>query len=65
MLAVRDIYHREWNDIINGLKSCDLWWVVVGSTLLLNLGHGPWANARWYQQWLEGAQDLMEHEEAG
>ena len=39
---IRDIYHREWNDMCLALKACSLWSVVVMSTVVFNLHHGPW-----------------------
>ena len=58
MVAVPDIYHREWNDVSLGIKRSGLWWAVVASTLVLDLGFGPWAGRAWFAQWLEGAEEL-------
>ena len=50
---------RAW-----GVKRSGFWWVVVASTLLLNLGHGPWQGCAWFSKWLEAGEDLLQVEGA-
>eukprot|EP00974_Lingulodinium_polyedra_P009016 862223-Lingulodinium_polyedra.AAC.1 len=55
VLPLRDVFHREWNDTLNAVKGCGLYWVLVCSTLLYNLPYGPWDGAGWFDQLQEAA----------
>ena len=50
IVVMRDIYHREWNDCKLAISDSDLWWVVMLSTIVLNLPHGPWDGAAFHQK---------------
>ena len=47
-LFIRDVFHREWNDIQNAVRTCKLWPTIVMTQLVLNLGHGPWQGGAWW-----------------
>ena len=59
VLALRDIFHREWNDTKLALMASGVWWVVLLTTLAYNFVHGPWANAAWFGKLVEGCQDFV------
>eukprot|EP00974_Lingulodinium_polyedra_P051483 4953431-Lingulodinium_polyedra.AAC.1 len=61
VMGVRDIFHREWNDVIGALKQAELWWVVILTTLAYHLPYGPWDGSSWYQRMVESAADLVAH----
>ena len=45
-----DASHRCWNDVQLGIRDCNLWSIVNILTIVFNIDHGPWSDARWYQQ---------------
>ena len=45
-VPIRDLHHRYWNDVCNGLKKAGMWWVVLSTTFLVNLPFGPWEGVR-------------------
>ena len=63
--VVRDVFHREWNDIKGALADCSLWWVVLLTTLAFNLNHGPWNNEAWWQEMKEGSKEVLALEQFG
>ena len=56
---MRDIYHREWNDMCFALKSAQVWWAVILSTVAFNLPYGPWEGSAWFGQLVEGSRGLL------
>eukprot|EP00974_Lingulodinium_polyedra_P006089 576266-Lingulodinium_polyedra.AAC.1 len=62
LVPMRDIYHREWNDVKLALKKSDLWYAVLLSTLAFNLPYGPWDGAGWFSKLQDSAKALMEEE---
>eukprot|EP00974_Lingulodinium_polyedra_P030085 2897503-Lingulodinium_polyedra.AAC.1 len=50
VLAVRDIFHREWNDVCLSLKGAGVWSTVVMTSVLFNLPYGPWEGQSWWGQ---------------
>ena len=59
MIFIRDVFHREWNDVSLAVKHTGLWWVVLLSSLAFNLPFGPWDGSGWWEQRKEGARDLL------
>ena len=59
MIFIRDVFHREWNDVSLAVKHTGLWWVVLLSSLAFNLPFGPWDGSGWWEQLKEGARDLL------
>eukprot|EP00974_Lingulodinium_polyedra_P088979 8626383-Lingulodinium_polyedra.AAC.1 len=59
LLHCRDIFHREWNDAQDGIKSAGLWHVVALTSLVYNLNYGPWEGGSWFEKLRAGAQDLF------
>ena len=58
-LAIRDVFHREWNDCQGAVKGAGLWWVVIATTLIYNLGYGPWQGSAWFHRMSESASDMV------
>ena len=54
-VCMRDIYHREWNDVKLALSDSNLWWVVILTTVALNMPHGPWEGASFHDKMKEMA----------
>ena len=63
VMAVRDVFHREWNDVQLAVKATGLWHVVLLSSLAFNLPYGPWDGSKWSHLMLEAARDLCAHED--
>ena len=59
MIFIRDVFHREWNDVSLAVRHTGLWWVVLLSSLAFNLPFGPWDGSGWWEQLKEGARDLL------
>ena len=62
MLPMRDVFHREWNDVLMAVRNCGLYSVLLLTQLVYNLSHGPWAGAAWWEQLKVGAQNLQAHD---
>ena len=59
MLAIRDIYHREFNDAKLALTRASLWWVVSLTTILFNMPFGPWQTKKFWKRLQASAVDLV------
>ena len=55
MMAQRDIFHREWNDTRLAVTLSHLWDVVILTTVVFNLPHGPWDGGTWHNKMKESA----------
>ena len=53
ILILPDPSHRCWNDCRLALQDAGVWSAVHLLTICFNLDHGPWADARWYQECVE------------
>ena len=65
VIGVRDIYHREWNDVTLALRQAGLWRYVVLSSILFNLPYGPWNGGAWFGKLCESARDLAARDGTG
>jgi len=59
MLAARDPYHREWNDIKLGTSRAKMWHVVLLMTVVFNLPFGPWDGATWFSKIKTMAEEMV------
>ena len=55
MVLFKDLNHRLWNDTWNAVKHSGLKALMTVAIVVLNSDHGPWHDARWFQQGVEGA----------
>ena len=62
VVLLRDLFHREWNDIKDAIKSSGLWYVVLLSNIVFNLCYGPWEGSAWYEKLVAGATELFAKE---
>jgi hypothetical protein len=53
-----DISHGCWNDAKLTLKHLGLWLFVQLVTLVINMVHGPWEEAKWYQKLKDAADEV-------
>ena len=60
VIGMRDIFHREGNDVLLALKSSGLWYVILITTVVFNLPCGPWDGAGWWHKLIESARDFVE-----
>lgn len=51
---LRDPYHRSWNDWKLAVDHSGWKAVKLQGCLIMNLRHGPWLSASWFQQLVEG-----------
>ena len=63
--VIHDPFHRCWNDLCNGLKDTQLWWVVHLSTMVYNVMYGPWEGSKWFSVLRLGASDFFQAADAG
>eukprot|EP00974_Lingulodinium_polyedra_P042297 4059141-Lingulodinium_polyedra.AAC.1 len=64
-LGIHDIFHREWNDCTLALKSCDLWYVILLTSMVMNLPYGPWDGSSWFSKMQEAAFALQSKTKPG
>ena len=55
ILVLPDPSHRVWNDCQLALKAAKLWGLTMVMSKVFSLDHGPWADAKWYEQSKEAA----------
>ena len=41
IIAMHGTFHSEWNDVMLALSDDNLWWVILMSTMVYNMPHGP------------------------
>ena len=58
-IAMRDLFHREWNDVRLALGDANSWWVVLLATIVYNVPHGPWQTKAWWQNIVGMAKDYL------
>ena len=58
IVPVRDVFHREWNDARLALSGSQLWWVVLITTIVVNLPFGPWEGGTWWERMVSQAADM-------
>ena len=42
LVTLRDIIHRDRNDVMNAIKATDLWYAVLFASVVYNVNYGPW-----------------------
>jgi len=55
IMVLPDPSHRVWNDCQLALKAAKLWGLTMVMSKVFSLDHGPWADAKWYEQSKEAA----------
>ena len=61
MVGLRDVFHREWNDIKLGLQQAGVWWCVLLTSIVYNMAYGPWEGQAWFAKLQEGAREYWSH----
>ena len=61
MLVFFDPFHREHNDVSNGIKAAGAWSVVLLTGMIHNLCYGPWDGCKWYANILRGLDEYLSH----
>ena len=56
--AMRDPYHRRWNDMLATIMRSCFFSVYYHTTLIMNNRFGPWENCAWWRQLQELSADL-------
>lgn len=62
MVLIRDIYHREWNDVKNSLMESRLWWVSLLTRIPFNMSFGPWNGSKWWRVAQAGGKEVVAKE---
>eukprot|EP00974_Lingulodinium_polyedra_P024209 2345491-Lingulodinium_polyedra.AAC.1 len=62
---MRDIFHREWNDVRLSIKDCNLWHIVILSAVAFNLPYGPWDGSTWFGKLQISAEEHVQLSAAG
>ena len=57
---MRDIFHRQWNDIKNAVSAAGLWALVLLMTIVFNMPFGVWDSGSWFGKIKEMAAHLGE-----
>ena len=55
VLVLRDVSHRLFNDVKLACQDSHLWGSLLVLIICFNSDHGPWRDARWYQEGKTGA----------
>eukprot|EP00974_Lingulodinium_polyedra_P108104 10464124-Lingulodinium_polyedra.AAC.1 len=50
ILHLKDIYHREWNDVQGAIRASGLWYAILLTSVTFNLCFGPWEGAAWMEK---------------
>ena len=56
-MATYDPFHREWNDARLAVSDEGLWWVILMSTIVYNMPHGPWESCAFWSKIVDMATD--------
>ena len=56
-MATYDPFHREWNDARLAVSDEGLWWVILMSTIVYNMPHGPWESCAFWSNIVDMATD--------
>ena len=59
VLLLNDFSHKVWNDVELSLHHSDLWKSCLLGIVMLNADHGPWGNAKWYEEAQSGVQEYL------
>lgn len=59
VMVMKDPSHRIWRDVWLGLTGAQLKPMMVLCTIVLNMDHGPWGDARWFQSSKEAAEQFL------
>jgi hypothetical protein len=54
-----DPSHGVWNDVKLALKECGLWGHTLLMSIVLSMAYGPWCDARWFQEVIEGMDEYI------
>ena len=61
IVSIRDIFHREWNDMKLVLSDAHMWHIVVMLVVVYNMPHGPWDSGAWFNKLRDTAQTIAEN----
>ena len=64
IVPIRDPFHREWNDCRLALSRSELWWVVLITSVVVNLPFGPWDGSSWWGRMIGMAADQAQRSHA-
>ena len=59
LLLIGDFSHRVWNDVELALHHSALWRICLLAIVMLNADHGPWGNAKWWEEAQSGVQEYL------
>ena len=59
IVFIRDIFHREWNDVRLALGDSNAWWIVLLTTVVYNLPYGPWDSQAWWGKMQDASTDYQ------
>ena len=59
MLPMWDPFHRAWRDWQLAVQGAGLWPVVLETTVVMNLPHGPWLNTSFFHRIQESMVQYM------
>ena len=59
LVFVMDPFHREHNDVLDGVKAAGAWSCVLLSGMTHNINYGPWEGHAWFHKLLEGLQHYL------
>eukprot|EP00971_Amphidinium_carterae_P293827 5833422-Amphidinium_carterae.1 len=59
VVVLPDMSHRVWNDLQLSLQDSALYAWCLCTLVLMNLDHGPWSGAKWWEQLKQGAVEYI------
>ena len=59
LILVFDMSHRIWNDLQLAIQDMGWWYSALLLVGVLNVDHGPWTTARWWEEIKDGAAEYL------
>ena len=59
IVVIRDVFHREWNDVRLALSGSGVWWAVLLTIVAWNMPFGPFASGRFWEMMQDAVRLLV------
>ena len=59
IVVIRDVFHREWNDVRLALSGSGVWWAVLLTIVAWNMPFGPFSSGRFWEMMKDAVRLLV------